>query len=550
MGGGGGSGGGAGAGGTGGSGGSGGGVGGGGGPDLGTALPGSDFPPTPVVDPTGNTPPNAPGLFGGNGDNSAGPCILDPQDGSLLPQNWLRPRFSFTPASMGQNLFEIRIHTAAEMNDLVVYTTQNPWKLPAQYWTPLQQNAINKPLTVSIRAATYNSSSGMLTAGPSKPTTSTITIAPAAPPGAIVYWTADRTTGTPVTALRGFSIGDETVHDVMPTAAMPSAPPCLGCHTSTPDGLYVAFSFTQDNTNGDNAQLRFVSTNGNLSAPPTTMVSTMTTSTLLTRGYQQFPSFAKTLWDMGDRTMISMLSVNSGGTYDIYWTDLLAGTSGALPHTGDGARLPGAASFSNSGMSVVYASGTINTTGYQMTDGQIRVVPFNNRKGGASMPLKGASDSTKNQFYPSYSDDDSWITFTRIDSTTESNLKQIGTGGVGNPLDEVYIVPAGGGTATRLAANDPPSCSSMLKSPGLTNSYAKWAPASTTSAGLTYYWVVFSSKRSDVATTDNPAQLYVTPIVVNGAGAVTTYPALYLWNQPGDQGNHTPAWVDFTIPIS
>jgi len=31
---------------------------------------------------------------------------------------------------------------------------------------------------------------------------------------------------------------------------------------------------------------------------------------------------------------------------------------------------------------------------------------------------------------------------------------------------------------------------------------------------------------------------------------VKTYPALFLWNQPAEQGNHTPAWDNFVIPIS
>jgi hypothetical protein len=512
-------------------------------------TPGSDFPPTPVIDPTGNTPPSAPTLFGppGSGDGSAGPCLLDPQDRALLPQNWLRPRFSFTPATAGQNLFEIRLHTASQPNDLVVYTTQTSWKLDKQYWTALQNRAIDQAITVSVRTATFNGST--LSSGPSKATTATFTIAPVSAPGAIVYWTAGRTANGPVTALRGFSLGDEGVHDVMPTQAKPDNPPCLGCHTSTPDGMYVAFSWTSDNQNGDNAQVRFVSTDGSLNPPPSNLVSTTTANTLLTRGYQQFPSFAKALWDSGDRTMISMLSIDQGKTYDIYWTDLANGTSGALPHTGDGNRLPGAASFSHSGTSVVYASGTINTTGYQMTDGQLRIVPYNSRHGGTAVAVNGASDSSKNQYYPSYSDDDKWIAFTRIDSTTESNLKQIGGGGVGNPLAQAFIVPAAGGTATRLAANDPPSCSN-LTSPGLTNSWSKWAPQSQTVGGRTFYWLTFSSKRSDVATTGNPAQLYVTPIVVDGNGAVTTYPALYLWNQPGGEGNHTPAWVSFSIPIT
>jgi hypothetical protein len=425
----------------------------------------------------------------------------------------------------------------------VFYTMQNPWKLDLQYWNALQAHASNQSVTVSIRAAAY--SGGALTSGPSLAATATFTIAPASAPGSIVYWTADKLASGPVTALRGFSLGDESVHDVMPTAAKPSTPACLGCHTSTPDGSYVAFSWTSDSSNGDNAQIRFVSTDGNVSAPPTTVVSAATSTNLLTRGYQQFPSFSSALWASGDRTMLSMLSLDGGQTYDIYWTDLVNGMSSLLPHTGDGTRLPGTATFSHSGNSVVYTTGTIDTTGYQMTDGQIHVVQYNNRNGGASVALNGASDPTKNQFYPSYSDDDKWIAFARIDSTTQSNL----TNGLGNPLDEVLLVPASGGTATRLSANDPPSCAN-LSSPGLTNSWPKWAPLSTATGGLTYYWLTFSSKRNDVATTGNPAQLYVTPIVVDDQGAVRTYPALYLWNQPGGDGNHTPAWVNFTIPIS
>ena len=44
------------------------------------------------------------------------------------------------------------------------------------------------------------------------------------------------------------------------------------------------------------------------------------------------------------------------------------------------------------------------------------------------------------------------------------------------------------------------------------------------------------------------AQLYVTALVADGSGKLTTYPALYLWNQPATDGNHTPSWDDFSIP--
>ena len=44
-------------------------------------------------------------------------------------------------------------------------------------------------------------------------------------------------------------------------------------------------------------------------------------------------------------------------------------------------------------------------------------------------------------------------------------------------------------------------------------------------------------------------QLYVTPIVIDATGKMTTFSALYLWNQPEAEANHTPAWENFRIPV-
>jgi hypothetical protein len=37
--------------------------------------------------------------------------------------------------------------------------------------------------------------------------------------------------------------------------------------------------------------------------------------------------------------------------------------------------------------------------------------------------------------------------------------------------------------------------------------------------------------------------------VVEEQGALRSYPALYLWNQPPTENNHTPAWEYFDIVI-
>ncbi|MES1210519.1 MAG: hypothetical protein ABUS79_31655, partial [Pseudomonadota bacterium] len=101
---------------------------------------------------------------------------------------------------------------------------------------------------------------------------------------------------------------------------------------------------------------------------------------------------------------------------------------------------------------------------------------------------------------------------------------------------------AKGGTPVRPVANDPGTCLGHA-SPGVTNSWPKWSPVASTASGRTYYWIIFSSTRSG-----NP-QLYIAGVIKDEVGQVTTTPALYLWNQPAAENNHTPAWDTFLIPL-
>jgi hypothetical protein len=132
------------------------------------------------------------------------------------------------------------------------------------------------------------------------------------------------------------------------------------------------------------------------------------------------------------------------------------------------------------------------------------------------------------------------------------------------------VVPAAGGEATRLAANDPPACSGE-SSPGVTNSWAKWSPTvrggpeRSAHAGTRYYFLLFSSTRqSPFRLGQAPAsQLYLTTVVQLPNGQLETYPAMYLWNQgfeiinpgsptpevmPLQTSNLTPAFDEFVIP--
>src|SRR5260370_25990037 len=72
-------------------------------------------------------------------------------------------------------------------------------------------------------------------------------IAPVQATGAIVYWTTNDVT-TNSSVLKGFSPGDESVQTVLtpPQYSQQHAAnsQCIGCHTSTPDGEFAAFTTT------------------------------------------------------------------------------------------------------------------------------------------------------------------------------------------------------------------------------------------------------------------------------------------------------------------
>jgi WD40-like Beta Propeller Repeat len=245
-------------------------------------------------------------------------------------------------------------------------------------------------------------------------------------------------------------------------------------------------------------------------------------------------------------SLSSYMKANAGKSY------------GFLARNGDSRGAEGP-TWSHDGQTVVYVSTNAAKDG-RLAQGaaDLYAVPYNARAGGDAMPVKGASDPNEAEYYPSFSPDDKYIAFDRAPGSENMYY---------NPHAEVFVIPSGGGTATRLQANVPPACTGAV-SPGITNSWAKWSPQATSCSGKTYYWIIFSSSRDGMAF--NPAnlmsggtvatsQLYVTAVVDDGTGALTTYPALYIWNQPsqvtgaqaysGDnQSNHTPTWEVVDIP--
>ena len=362
---------------------------------------------------------------------------------------------------------------------------------------------------------------GMLAAGPEHGSSGDITIAPVQAPGAIVYWTTSAGT-----VLRGFRIGDETVQDVIHPADAATA--CVGCHSSTPDGTYVGFSASSVAGNGDPATLGMLTADGQHTPPPFVSPSA---ATLMARQQQELPVFSKQHWQAGDRIAVTMYQ---GG---IIWTDLEASSTAqgtgwdVLARTGD-PNQAAYASFAHTSDLLVYVTAPAVQSGVTVTQGDLASIPFNNRAGGPMTKIAGADTSTYNEYYPTLAPDDKYVAFNRVAD---------GASSYNNAQAEVFVIDSNGGMPVRLAANDPPACSGRT-SPGVTNSWPKWAPEANDANGKRYYWLTFSSTRSAAS---NP-QLYVTPVVDDGT-TLATFPALYLWNQPAAENNHTPAWDNFSL---
>lgn len=494
------------------------------------AAPAEVFPMMPLV---GNgAPSNAGTLFGDPAvGTTGGPCIAEPSDGTLLPKKFLRQRFRFVPAN-GENLFEIRLHTASIDHDLVAYTTSTTWIVPKQIWDAMNATLVDQPIEFRVRAAQWNGSA--LIGQPTISAMGTFRIAPVEAAGTIVYWTSGTTGDT--SAFKGFTMGDESVHDVMGPSAVGGGVMCVGCHTSTPDGKYVAFSANPTAQDGRGAHVDMRSLDGTVTQPP---FLTQSAQTLIARApNQQAPFYSKAHWANGDHMMLSMFPVNN--VPSIIWTNLEAtstaqGTGwGVVARTGDPGQA-GAGTWSHDGQTIAYASASVVTSGMNLDNGHgdVYTVPYNGGAGGAATKLTGASDASYSESYPAFSSDDALIAFVRVPALENP---------YDNAKEEVLLVPRAGGTPTRLVSNDPMECTTAV-SPGVGNSWPKWSPSVVMANGTKYYWATFSSKRRPGAT----PQLYVAPVTVDAAGAITSYPAIYLWNQPTNERNHTPAWDEFQV---
>jgi hypothetical protein len=538
----------------------------------------------------GSVPAGAEQIFGGTPNSSGGPCIFEPQDGTLFPNNWLRPRFSWTASG---DLYQLRVSASNQADDLVVYTDQTSWTMPASMWRGLGADSTGAPLTVTVSSSSHGGT-------PSAGTPVSFTIAPVGASGNLVYWSPTGSTngGMAVsgqTTLNGFSVGDETVAQVLtcgskgcdikaPATAWETDDQglnlrpvsCIGCHTSTPDGNFISFN-------------DFYPWGGVLaSGQPASLGSAPTF--LGAGGYKAFiqpwvgiTTYSGNHWMDGDHIVVAPLGTTSTDLDQqpgLAWFDLesatalpqgqnpfqaLKGTSWNWlyqPSSGNYAAAPSWSRGQGDDFVVFTMTSNVASGRLGTGTGHLYKVPYSKAGPQAATPIPGdGSASGFAQYYGTLSADDAYIVYDQVSATTASAKHTAPSGSCSappcswdgmymQPASELFVIPATGGSGVRLAANDPPACPGQQQSPGINNTWAKWSPQVTPGPnGDTYYWLIFSSWRQGMTdpTTGEPiAQLFMTAIVKTELG-IHTYPAVYLWNQPADVNNFTPAWDVFKI---
>jgi hypothetical protein len=654
----------------------------------------TDFPAQPVLEAGGGAPigPAEIAQFADPDAFTAGNlCVVEPQlsngalPGALFPANWLRPRFRWQGGANGA-LYEIRLHNEIEATDLVVYTRQTEWRMPAELWRGVARN-VHTPITVTVRAAGAGTLVGMR---------GSFQVAPVNAGGSLVFWatTSSEVAFLPqvTSELLGFRVGDEGVIKALdPTdlrldgivaeggveprgnfdttfaqrGLTPGAVTCVGCHISTPDGAGVVFS-------DDWPWNKVVSsiTQGTVGATPDWMTDGATL--LLSQPWLGTQSMSAAHFSPGDRLLLTSYGLAPAGDaartpwdarfaqgtgparHGLAWFNLEAevavadrsqiGEFAPLNEYTDGLRYPTAPAdlqrvppnppgqgqldrrqlslfreatvaaaqgsgwgliptsgetrsavspdWSNDGTQIAYVSTDITSADghpdWRANSADIKLVPFNGGNGGRAVNVAGASDPGFLEYYPSFSSDDAFLAFAR--APNPSNLARTActptaqpgcrNQALGNNPDgpyynrngEIYIVPSqGAAQPIRLLANDPVSCTGGTAR-GSINSWPKWSPRVVDTDGKTYYFLVFSSARAypgsfTINQTDytppilnNSSQLYMASIVVdNVTRDVTTYPAIYIYNQDTrvngngsastrQTSNLTPAWDEFVLP--
>jgi hypothetical protein len=482
-------------------------------------------------------PGSAAGQFAGaqpSSNPSCNPTLVYPPDGVLLPPNTNVIEVHFLPGAPTNQLFEVSFTNAA--TDVRIYTACKGataaagmplnggcvFELDQTEWDYVAEtNRNGDPVTVRVRGLGCDADASK--AGASA--TRQISYAKQDVVGTLYYWASMR-----AVLVQGQTVNSGGVYrydygkrgQIAEAVLTPvkdakgnggnSNGLCIGCHVLDREGRKMVFDF-DDNDDDDEysdvftdiwdipSKTAFTTIQKGNSAAFSAGYSTWNRAAsqfLLDDGYGNGGALKKgpARVPLGSFQRISSAGVLAGSARSTYNGTNLHGTTPNL--SPDDSTLVFAAAPDQhgepTGLVGYWDSGKAS---YPMADewfsgAGLFVAPWdaqNNTLGQAKQlfpmaPATGATASSPNYYYPSFSPDGSLIAFNYVPSGTNFH----------NPLARVQLVtPGGSPAADQLFLNE----TDPLENGGhLTNSWARWTPFVQEYKGHKLLWITFSSTRS------------------------------------------------------
>lgn len=446
-------------------------------------------------------PANAPDLFAvGTEDAAAAPTIAYPAPGVIVPRNIGDLEMHWRDG-FGHDLFEMSMVNGHV--DLKLYVgAPGGTGFSAFSTTEWYAAAMGgREIQLKLRALTIASPQQIGVAAPQSVFVTNDDLG-----GGLYYWAASAAAGAPYGIFRhDFGQPGQPAEPFYTTV---EAGRCVACHALSRDGERMTVVW--DGGNGSSTVIDVAS------------------QTPMIPHNNQFWNFATYSPDG------NLLVTSSGGTLSVR-----DGTTGTVTGTVPTAGFATHPDFSPLGNLITYAR-TASGPGaadWVFNGGEIMTVSFDAATGAWGTPTAIVSGGGNN-YYPSVSPDGQWVLFNRS-----------GEDAYDDPSAELWVARIDGTGARKLdLANI---------GPGLTNSWARWAPFRSNygpdSAKEDLFWITWSSKRDfgvRLVGTGRP-QLWMSPFFTGRveAGGDPTAPAFRLPFQDINSNNHIAQWTEVVVPI-
>ncbi len=438
-------------------------------------------------------------------DDGCAADFIYPINGSIMPGAMVPPVFQWDAAA-GANMYVLQL--SSEWTNFTVYTSSTSWTPSTGEWGSLTTFDPGTEVEATLLAGNWNGSA--FSGGLCQSTVSySLEVSDYGITGTVFYWSPAAFGG----GIKRIDIGSNSNSAVsFPGTSMGA---CVGCHNANlgnPSRISVV-------------EFGGFDPNNPLNMNPVSIWDINTGSPTQVQGGSS--GLYGALNNDGTRLIRSPMLTTSGA---LELENAATGSGLGTVPVQTPAVFP---NWSADGTKVVYSH--CDSTESSSSDGgssasqmsasgcSLRIIEANSNDtfGTDSMLLE--SDGVENLYYPALSPDGDWVVYNRA-ATGDSYA---------NPLAELWIISASGGTPIRL--------DNANLGDGLTNSWPRWSPDTGD-----YSWVAVSSKRDygNVAPSP-PSQIWLSAIDLSQAasGLDPSHPPVWLPGQSTSEDGHTPVWV-------